>query len=147
MVYDLTGANYQSLSLENLGKEEKDKLHKKIVESFQKGYLMTANMKSEKLLRQANTQKNGVMAIVTCKKLRIGEAIHNLVKVLNPYKFVFTDNKWSPTGPSWNEKLKKELRYFTEEQKLNVEWLDIQTFCAFFETISIYRINSTDRNT
>lgn len=49
MFYDLTGANYQSIGLSNLGKPERESLHQKIIENIQKGYILTANLKPEYL--------------------------------------------------------------------------------------------------
>jgi hypothetical protein len=132
----------------NLTKSEREIVFKKIVESFQKGYFITASINPDKIPSEDQaSSKNAIFGLVSCKKLRIGETLTNLIKILNPEKFEFKDNLWGPNGSSWNIKLKKELRYFTEVQRNNVEWIDLQSFTSFFSTINIYRINPMDKTT
>jgi hypothetical protein len=118
-----------------------------MVDTLQKGYMITLKFRSQKEAFLGLSSKNEIFALITCKKVRIGEAIHNLIKILNTSNMKFPQNEWGPDGGNWNEKLKKELLYYTEDQRKLVEWMEMDTLCLYFESFNILAVKSTDKIT
>lgn len=95
-VSDITGANFKKISLLNLSKSQREVLHQKIIEFLEKGYVLLVQKSSE--LNPNSKARELSFGIVTCKKLRVGETIHNLVAVFNPSRQSFGENPWAPGG-------------------------------------------------
>jgi hypothetical protein len=109
-----------------------------MVKFLEKGYILVVTKRTTEDRVQSQCSTFG---IVTCKKLRIGEAIYNLVAVLNPERSSFGENLWASGGSKWNKKLRRELRQHIESNN-NHEWIEISDFCRFFKDVLVYRVKS-----